>query len=728
MTGLVDTTLRYEANGSSKQTDGLGMRAMQARVWAARDARYLLVKSPPASGKSRAAMFIALDKLANQGARKVVVAVPERSIGASFRSTDLVSGGFPENWTLDLDLCGVGSETGSKVQDLVAFLRSEEGRTALCTHATLRFAFNEAGLEPFDDCLLCIDELHHASNDPDNRLGNFLRGLLDRGRAHVLAMTGSYFRGDRDAILHAEDEARFERITYTYYEQLNGYEHLKELHIDFRFYQGRYLDAIPQALDPNRKTIVHIPYVNSAEAGVDKIFAVDAIISALGKPLGPDPATGFERVRAGKRILKVANLVDDGPGREKVMASLRQVRDRDDVDVIIALGMAKEGFDWIWCEHVLTVGYRGSLTEVVQIIGRATRDAPGKTSARFTNLVSAPFANDEVVARAVNDMLKAISVSLLMEQVMAPVFKFRTHKAADQFDGQPGSEEKPSPVTNAGEIEVIGGPVVDPVAAQAIETDFGDLFAAVQSDQRTMTVTIDRDAYHADVIHDLIVTDVVRTRYPGFSDEQVADAVKQFGMRAILGRETRENPDVIRSTDSGVDTDPGAEAGSGTEATATSTAQDGPVTGKPGDTATGGGGSPHGRGANPGGTGESARFVAGARRFLNVRDLQVDLLGGRREFDDAYELLSKAFTADLLARLHGEVRAMKISMTQEEAEKLYPRIKEFTAREGREPSLTAPNGREVRLAEALAFLRKLARQKRQDLVSGAGERKEAAGV
>src|SRR4051794_37524277 len=138
MTGLSDTTLRYAGDGSSKRTDALGMRPMQARVWAVRDARYILVKSPPASGKSRAAMFIALDKLRNQGLREAIVAVPERSIGASFRTTTLTTDGFPADWTLDLDLCGVGSETGSKVRELVAFLRSPKGRTALCTHATLR--------------------------------------------------------------------------------------------------------------------------------------------------------------------------------------------------------------------------------------------------------------------------------------------------------------------------------------------------------------------------------------------------------------------------------------------------------------------------------------------------------------------------------------------------------------------------------------------------------------
>ena len=122
------------------------------------------------------------------------------------------------------------------------------------------------------------------------------------------------------------------------------------------------------------------------------------------------------------------DLVDDPPKRDRVSAALKdpaQKNNRDHVDIIIALGMAKEGFDWIWCEHALTVGYRSSLTEIVQIIGRATRDAPGKTRARFTNLIAEPDASEEAVTEAVNDTLKAIAASLLMEQVLAPRFEFK---------------------------------------------------------------------------------------------------------------------------------------------------------------------------------------------------------------------------------------------------------------------------------------------------------------
>jgi hypothetical protein len=426
------------------------------------------------------------------------------------------------------------------------------------------------------------------------------------------------------------------------------------------------------------------------------MFAVDAIVDAIGDRLGKnfktsiDPATGFVHLTASGRALKIANLVDDSTDRERVLTSLRAVKKRDDVDIIIALGMAKEGFDWVWCEHVLTVGYRGSLTEVVQIIGRATRDAPGKTEAQFTNLVSAPFAKDDAVSRAVNDMLKAISVSLLMEQVMAPVFKFRTHKGADQFDGSPSDKSSLVPVTNAGEIEIIGMPEIDEKAVDAIENDFNDLFADVQNDPRTLTVMINPDDHHTDVMYDLVVTDVIKRRYPGFSEGQVQDAVGLFGVRAGLGREVAKDPSIIQT--------PGM-----TEEQTTFAGSDGGT-------------------SELAMTGLSAgdRFIQQARRFINVKELQVDLLGGRRDFDDAYELLSKELSEELLARLHGEVRALKVSMTQDEAEKLYSRVKEFIQREGREPNLNSPNGREVRLADALAFLRKLSREKRAAM-AGADE-------
>lgn len=217
--------------------------------------------------------------------------------------------------------------------------------------------------------------------------------------------------------------------TFTYYEQLNGYEYLKQLDIGYFFYSGSYADDILAVLDASEKTIIHIPSVNSRESTKDKIKEVEHIIESMGEWQGTDNVTGFQLVkRRDGCVLRIADLVDDDPTkRDKVSAALKdsaQKNNRDHVDIIIALGMAKEGFDWIWCEHALTVGYRSSLTEIVQIIGRATRDAPGKFRARFTNLIAEPDASESAVTEAINDTLKAIAASLLMEQVLAPRFNF----------------------------------------------------------------------------------------------------------------------------------------------------------------------------------------------------------------------------------------------------------------------------------------------------------------
>ena len=420
----------YSCSGSSTRSNELGMRPMQERAWEKRGEQYLLIKSPPASGKSRALMFIALDKLHNQGLRQAIVVVPERTIGASFADAPLSEFGFWTDWTVapKWNLCNAPGTDGGKVNSVKAFLDSSD-RSLVCTHATFRFAVDRFGADAFDGRLIAVDEFHHVSANLDNRLGEHVGQLIARDRTHIVAMTGSYFRGDAEPVLMPHDEARFETVTYTYYEQLNGYEHLKRLDIGYFFYTGNYADDILRVLDLDEKTIVHIPNVNSRESTKDKIREVEHIIEELGEWQGTEAATGFQLVKTpGGRVLRIADLVDDDLARrERVAAALRdpdRKNDREHVDIIVALGMAKEGFDWIWCDHALTVGYRSSLTEIVQIIGRATRDAPGKARARFTNLIAEPDASEEAVTEAVNDTLKAIAASLLMEQVLAPRFNF----------------------------------------------------------------------------------------------------------------------------------------------------------------------------------------------------------------------------------------------------------------------------------------------------------------
>ncbi|MCW5608298.1 MAG: DEAD/DEAH box helicase, partial [Nitrosomonas sp.] len=426
---IPSVSVNYACDGSSTRANEMGMRAMQERAYEKRGEQYLLIKSPPASGKSRALMFITLDKLYNQRVKKAIIVVPEKTIGASFNNEPLSQYGFWANWEVapQWNLCNApGDDNGGKIGAVKSFLDSAD-RILICTHATFRFAVDRFGVEAFDDCLIAVDEFHHVSAHSDNKLGTHLSQFIARDKVHIIAMTGSYFRGDAEAVLAPQDEAKFEVVTYTYYEQLNGYQYLKQLDIGYYFYTGSYTDEILSVLNPEEKTIIHIPNVNSRESTKDKIKEVEHIIHELGDWQGIDAKTGFHLVKTPKGVLKIADLVDDDTKRDKVLSALRDPAARDNreyVDIIIALGMAKEGFDWIWCEHALTVGYRSSLTEIIQIIGRATRDAKGKTKARFTNLIAEPDAAEDAVTDAVNDTLKAIAASLLMEQVLAPKFNF----------------------------------------------------------------------------------------------------------------------------------------------------------------------------------------------------------------------------------------------------------------------------------------------------------------
>lgn len=516
MENIIQVT--YGQTGQSTISNTMGMREMQQKAYQARLSQLLLIKAPPASGKSRALMFIALDKLINQGVKKVIVAVPERSIGSSFAYTDLVAHGFFANWEPNdkYNLCTPGmDDSKSKVDAFVNFMKGEE-KILICTHATLRFAYEQLHDEDFDNCLLAIDEFHHVSASDENILGSLLRSLIRNSKAHIVAMTGSYFRGDSLPVLMPEDEAKFTKVTYNYYQQLNGYKHLKSLGIGYHFYQGRYYTAIDQVLDTDKKTILHIPNVNSNESTREKYEEVDRILDIIGSVVGVDEHTAVITVKRHKdgKLIKVADLVnDDTRQREKIVAYLRNIKEAEDMDLIIALGMAKEGFDWPYCEHALTVGYRGSLTEIIQIIGRATRDSENKTHAQFTNLLAQPDAQNDDVVVAVNNMLKAITASLLMEQVLAPNFDFKPKR--DERD-----------LAEPGTIKIKGFKGVTTAKVKSIvEEDINDLKAAILQDRdvsKAITGSIDPE-----VINKVLIPKVIKIRYPELDIEEL-EAVRQY--------------------------------------------------------------------------------------------------------------------------------------------------------------------------------------------------------
>lgn len=692
--------VNYGQTGSSQQYNDMGMRPMQARVFAKRDEQYILVKAPPASGKSRALMFLGLDKLHNQGIRKVIVAVPEKSIGGSFQTTHLKEYGFfadwivPNQWNLCLDIGTLeeGAVLEGKVNTLKAFLSESNAEPIIvCTHSTLRAAFKKFDLSIFDNCLIAVDEFHHASSGENNRLGEVVRDLIKRGLAHIVAMTGSYFRGDAVMVLDPEDEARFTSVSYTYYEQLNGYKYLKSLGIGYHFYSGRYTKSIGEVLNPALKTIIHIPHVMNSASSKDKYREVHEILSFLGEYRGIEDDTGFHIIynKDLKRMLKVADLVEDTPElRLRAQAALRDTSDKDKVDVIIALNLAKEGFDWIWCEHALTVGYRGSLTEIIQIIGRATRDAPGKVHAQFTNLVPEPDATQDTVTSAVNDLLKAISASLLMQQVLAPKFKFRTKRVEDEDDTEDMTYDE-----QTGEITVAIKGYKEPTSENVksiIQNDINELIGAICQDPEISSQATADPEIAAERVNAHLIPKVIEEKFEHLNEAEVEELRQHVvAQMNIIGE--AQNQALLKPNSE----DPSITGGSRNGADAFGNKEEAD-------------GEPVGQGKNLG-------LMKLVRKFINVQELDIDLIDQINPFKSAYEILSKDLNTTTLAQINSAITTKTVRITEAEAARMIPKLEKFMELNGRPPSSLSENPSEKYLGQVYDFFLEM---KRKQAVQG----------
>ena len=652
MTNLVE--VQYAQTGKATNIDALGMREMQAMVYAQRNRQYLLVKAPPASGKSRAMMFVALDKLANQGVKKVIVAVPQQNIGRSFKDTALKKYGFFEDWRVApyWNLCLAAGSENSKKSIVREFLDHPRATKLVCTHATLLNALNGIDAGKLDNVFFGIDEFHHGSADENNRLGALIRRLLNQTSAHILAMTGSYFRGDAIPVMRPEDEMKFQpTINYNYYQQLNGDKYLKSLGIGYHFFQGNYLSAIPEVLDTTKKTLIHIPRPNSKTgAFMNKYDQVAEIIKYIGEIVDRDYNHYLYKVKTPDgRILTVGDLVEDkAECRDALQSYLQRMNSRDSLDILIALGTAKEGFDWEWCEHCITVGIRSSLTEVVQIIGRCTRDCEGKSHAQFTNLIPCPDAAQDDVSMAVNDFLKAISASLLMEQVMAPKWNFKT---------KPYDEEKPEKPEKPGEdkheIKVKELPALNDKTKAIVENDLDTLIATTLSDKNIREAIIGQDM--AEMITEVYIPKVIRETYPDLDDDEV-DAVAKHTILTIATR-TEE----ITTDDSG------------------------------------------------------NKFIRMSSKFINLDDLYINLISEINPFQRAYEVISKSLTPETLRTIQYAIEDKRCEkITDEEAillfRKYLPKWREENPGKVA-PELTDPNPTARRIAMAIERIRQLKRNK-----------------
>lgn len=729
----------FAANGQSSNTNALGMREMQAQAFEKRNAQYLLIKAPPACGKSRALMFIALDKLAHQGLTKVIVAVPQKAIASSFKSTKLP--GFGMDWEVqpNYELCSNNYSESSNIAVVNQFLQDPKAQILVCAHPTLiRFYNSLEDKSVLNQALIAIDEFHHVSAEETNQLGNVVHSLMQHNKAHIVAMTGSYFRGDRIPVLDTKDEQLFEQVIYTYYQQLNGYKYLKQLKLDYSFYDDTWLSGLdliinpqhkehdyrnidPKAyLDPNApcfepnsgkphialKTIIYIPSVNSIASTKDKRNEFMQICEILGTHQGtklkPDPKTGFYKLRTHYgTTITVADLILE-EDQERTITSLRNIQSRDDVDIILALGMAKEGFDWPWCEHVIVAGFRQSLTEVVQIIGRATRDCEGKTIAKFTNLIKYPDALRENVEESVDDLIKAISLSLMMEQVLAPNIKFVPRstsvtpiKAAKQppvdigvkkivIDDEHFSPKLKKFVEEPNAIQDLAVQVINNLSSLAPAVFLPNNLSSEQSYNflKSQLASFIQDKLPVEEVSDYPDTPWKLEDYSNLADLVIAHIQLTRGFNPNTSQPSSP-PDTIES-----ELDDGGEV----DFKHSSSQEQLNIT-------------------NAGNA-----LLKMHEHLINVNELDFSLIERCNPFGEGFEILSRNLTAKVLKKIQEYAILHQAKVTLAEARLMWKEVEKFCLRYNRAPDARSNNMFERRLGEIVLFLRELQKkQKKQNL-------------
>jgi hypothetical protein len=337
--------------------------------------------------------------------------------------------------------------------------------------------------------------------------------------------------------------------------------------------------------------------------------------------------------------------------------------------------MAKEGFDWIWCEHALTVGYRSSLTEIVQIIGRATRDAPGKKRARFTNLIAELDASEQAVTEAVNDTLKAIAASLLMEQVLTPRFEFKPKNSASGpvqgFDyGDGGYNPGKCNVGfnhDTGQLQMEIKGLSEPKSEEAVRICREDLNEVIATFVQDKT-TVERGLFDLEMVPEELTQvrmgKIIKDKYPDLDIED-QEAVRQHAVAALnLTQQAKQT--VFGGTEDSSKPD------------------------------------------------ANTALIDGVRKFvMDVRELDIDLIDRINPFSEAYAILSKAISEESLKQVAAAIAAKRVSITYEEARALAERALQFKKERGRLPDINAQDPWEKRMAEGVAALKRYrAKQKK----------------
>jgi len=408
-----------------------------------KSASHWLQNCPMGSGKSFEIQCLIAYELKKNKDFTAIIAVPQTIIASAFQK--LVNIEFPNgrrfDWFSNHDLCCESSE--SSIQHLCGFLENPKSKTfwqdrvAICSHATLVRAFKQSP-ELFQNVRIVIDEAHHIKHGEIIGLDVEMSNGIGSVAAHALVnpdlnikiglATATFFRGDMNSIVPLKYLPEFKKFLLPYDKYLATCKYIKGFKFDFLLYQENYEETIRELFSEDiGKTIVYIPYVNSRYSLGSKNYDVEAIFRAISGEencLIKDFDQPVMRVKRGDGWVRVVNLVDEKLRDEKkIVIEQDHESDQSQIDVIITLGMFKEGANWRWADREIIIGQRNSLTEIIQIVGRLLRDAPQKEYVRTFQLLKFSFdqLNRVALREDLNDFLKAIIASMALEQIMNPV-------------------------------------------------------------------------------------------------------------------------------------------------------------------------------------------------------------------------------------------------------------------------------------------------------------------
>ena len=437
------------------------------------------------AGKSVAISMLNHYWLMQDTSLKAVVSVPQHMIAKGYQKSRVIFGG-DDVWMCPNILEGTSTGVIKALYDFLScdipknkkikFLDNTDQRVIVCTHSALARLFAILGdpkrdkkkfpkgrKEVFRDTVLWVDEAQHLGSETVEVLGKCSyesNGIADvatyfvRNDLRVNLATATMFRGDGDPLLAPDCMEKFSgRYSLPFDRYMDEVcIFLKEIRYQWVFFYGSYAEGVTKVFssDGIRKTAIYIPYVGTkysmSSKGMDsskrrrvKHSEVMKVIQSISPRASIQEhkhekhGCTYYTIKFRGETLRIVDLVRER-GRNRVMNYIREqnLSRNPDIDVVVALGTFKEGADYAPLERVIIVDKRDSIVENIQMVGRSTRDYPGKRSAYVYHLLPAgvrhAYSKDDLPV-VLNNYLKCFVVHLLVEQFFSPrTVKIRTKK------------------------------------------------------------------------------------------------------------------------------------------------------------------------------------------------------------------------------------------------------------------------------------------------------------